>query len=140
MVKNWSSWSNWSRWLAILLAAAAAVMLILALMLPFWLLFKLDYAPQLASDFIIEHTPPDNAIALQNTLGPLAFPSAFLGGVMFVAVLGLTGGLAYALLRPRSRWAAIVAASLIVPAVTWFCYPNMTPVALAPLLLVGLLT
>src|SRR5438046_1924838 len=112
--------------MAAALAGAMAVIAIEAVLLPFWIAFHLDYPPKLASDFIIEHTPPDNAIALQNTLGPLAFPSAFLGGVMFVAALGLTGGLAYALLRPRSRWAAIGAASLIVPAVTWFCYPNMT--------------
>src|SRR5258708_8145688 len=59
---------------------------------------------------------------------------------MFVAALGLTGGLAYTLIRSRSRLAAIIVASLIVPAAMWFCYPNMTPVALAPLLLVGLLT
>lgn len=122
------------------LPGAIAVIAVEAVLLPFWIAFHIDYPPKLASDLIIEHTPPDNAIALQNALGAFAFPSAFLGGVMFVSALGMTGGLAYAVLRARSRSAAIAAASLIVPAVTWLCYPNMTAVALAPLLLTGLIT
>src|SRR5258708_7100210 len=60
------------------LAGAVAVMLILAVMLIPWLFWQVDYAPNLATNFIIEHTPPDNAVSLQTTLGPLAMPSAIL--------------------------------------------------------------
>ncbi|MEP7286748.1 MAG: molybdopterin-dependent oxidoreductase [Chloroflexota bacterium] len=121
------------------LTGAIAVIVILAVLLPIWIFLKFDYVPKLASDFIIERTPPDNAIALQNALGPLAFPSAFLGGVMFTAMLGLLAGLVYAVLRPRSRWLATLLASLTAPAAIWFCFPNMTAVALIPLLFTGLI-
>jgi len=118
-------------------AGAASVVAIEAILLPLWLLFNIDYAPKRATDFIIEHTPPDNAIALQTALGAFAMPSALMGGVMFVATIGLLAGLAYALIRPRARPLAILAASILQPAATWFFYPNMTIGALLPLLLTG---
>ncbi|MCC7450395.1 MAG: molybdopterin-dependent oxidoreductase [Anaerolineae bacterium] len=120
-------------------AGAASVVAIEAILLSLWIVLNIDYAPKRAADFIIEHTPPDHAIALQKTLGPFAFPSALMGGVMFVATIGLLTGLAYTLIKPRSRSLAILAASILQPAATWFCYPNMTIGALAPLLLTGLI-
>jgi DMSO/TMAO reductase YedYZ molybdopterin-dependent catalytic subunit len=123
------------------LAGAVAVLIVEAILLPFWLLAQdtAFFAPKLVSDFIIEHTPPDNAISLQNALGAFAMPSALMGGVMFVAIIGLLTGLAYTLIRARSRPLAIIIASLMQPLVVLFCFPNTGdhPVALLPLLLTG---
>lgn len=112
-------------------------MLILAAMLVPWLWLHLDYAPNLATNYIIEHTPPDNAVSLQTALGSLSFPSAILGGMMFVASFGVFAGIAYALLKERSRLVAIIAAALIEPGLVLFAFPNVTLLALAPLLLTG---
>ncbi len=124
--------------LSIAFAGAAAAMLVLAALLPFYLLFKIDYAPTLASNAIIERTPPDNAIALQNALGPLSFPFALLGGIMLVAMLGLVVGPVQALLRRVNPLVALVGASLFMPLLVWSCFPDhMTPLALAPFLATG---
>jgi len=124
--------------LSIAFAGAAAVMLILAVLLPFYLLFKIDYAPTLASNAIIERTPPDNAIGLQNALGPLSFPFALLGGIMIVGMLGLAVGPLHALLRRVNPLVAVVGASLFMPLLIWLCFPDhMTPLALAPFLATG---
>jgi DMSO/TMAO reductase YedYZ molybdopterin-dependent catalytic subunit len=135
---------NMTRFLRILnaaLAGAASVVIILAVMLPFWLLRGLDYAPQVASDYIIEHTPPDTAIRLQNALGALAMPSALLGGVMYIAMIGLFAGVGYTLIKPRSRSLAILMASLIELAIAIFFFPNLLEksFALAPLIFTGLI-
>ncbi len=130
----------WQNLLGSLFGGAAAVMLILAALLPFYLIFKIDYAPTLVSNTIIEFTPPDNAIALQNALGALSFPFALLGGIMIVGLIGLIVGLIYALLRSINGLLATIGASLIMPALVWLFFPiHMNAAALAPLLATGLL-
>ncbi len=123
------------------LAGAAAVVIILAALLPFALIFKIDYAPTLVSNTVIEYTPPDNAIALQNTLGAFAFPFALLGGIMLTAMIGLIIGVIFAVLRGHSIRAATLIAALAQPMIVWFLFPiHMTPIALAPFLIAGPLT
>ncbi len=119
-------------------AGAAAVMIILAVLLPFYLIVRIDYAPTLASNAIIEHTPPDNAIALQNLLGAFSFPFALLGGIMLIAMLGLIVGSAYALLRRVSTPFAVVAASALLLLLVTAAFPDhMSLTALAPLAAAG---
>jgi DMSO/TMAO reductase YedYZ molybdopterin-dependent catalytic subunit len=116
---------------------AIAVLIILAVLLPLYLALKIDYAPTLVSNAIIERTPPDNAIALQNALGALSFPFALMGGIMIMASLGLPVGLLYGLFRKNRALAAGIA-SLLMPALAFLLFPDhMTPVALVPLLAVG---
>lgn len=123
------------------LSGAVAVIIIEAILLPFWLLVQdaVFFAPKLVSDFIIEHTPPDNAISLQNALGAFAMPSALMGGVMFVAMLGLVAGLLYGVLKTRSRPLAVFGASVVQPLVVLICFPNTGdhPLTLLPMLLTG---
>lgn len=118
---------------------AAGVVLILAALLPFALALHIDYAPTLVSDAIIESTPADNAIVLQNVLGPLAFPFSLLGGIMLTAMAGLIAGLIYELFRHASTLLAVVSASVLLPLLIWVAFPaDMTLAALAPLAGIGL--
>lgn len=122
-------------------AGAAAVMLILAVLLPFYLIYKIDYAPTLVSNAIIERTPPNNAIALQNALGALSFPFALLGGIMIVGMAGMVTGVVYAALRRVNPLLGIVVGSLALLGTLWLCFPgHMTAPGLAPLALAGLVT
>lgn len=119
-------------------AGAAAVIIVLGVLLPFYLLFKIDYAPTLASNAIIEYTPPDNAIALQNLLGPFSFPFALMGGIMLIGMMGLLVGLAYGLVRRLSILLAVIGASVLMIGIVWLAYPaHMTAPALMPFLATG---
>ena len=113
-------------------------MLILAVLLPFHLLFNLDYAPAQLTDAIIEFTPPDNAIWLQNLLGVLSFPAALLGGVMLTGLCAAFSGMIYTLLSRWSRLLAALAASALLPLSIAALFPiRYTPVTVLPLLLIG---
>ncbi len=125
-------------WLGAAFGGAAAVIIILGVLLPFYLLFKIDYAPTLASNAIIEYTPPDNAIALQNLLGAFSFPFALMGGIMLIAMIGLLVGVVYGQIRRVSIILAVIVASLLMIGIVWLAYPaHMTAGALLPLLATG---
>ncbi len=121
-------------------AGAAAVMIILAVSLPIHLLLKTQFVPTLISNAIIERTPPDNAIALQNALGPLAFPFALMGGIMFTGMFGLLGGLVYNALRRfgNNEVPAVYGTGLVVGLTAFLLFPqHVTLAAASPLLLTG---
>jgi hypothetical protein len=107
-------------------AGAAAVMIILAVSLPFHLIFKTEFVPAQITDAIIERTPPDNAIALQNALGALSFPFALMGGIMFAGMFGFAGGLVYNALRrfDAQEVAAIWLSGISVALLTWVLFPQ----------------
>src|SRR5690348_2492072 len=90
---------------------AAGVVIILAALFPLYLALHIDYAPAIVSDTIIASTPADNAIALQNALGPWSFPFALMGGIMLTAMSGLLVGTVYASLKLVSAALALGAAS-----------------------------
>jgi DMSO/TMAO reductase YedYZ molybdopterin-dependent catalytic subunit len=126
--------------LAAAFAGGASVVIILAVLLPFYVLFKIEYAPTLVSNSIIERTPPDNAILLEKFLGPLSFPFALMGGIMFTAMIGLIVGLVYAAVRRIHPILAILTASLLMPALLWGLFPiHLTPLAMTPFLATGLI-
>ena len=113
-------------------------MLILIAWYPIARLFGLDYAPTIVSNTIIEFTPPDNAIYLQNTLGALSFPFALMGGIMISGLIGFPVGLLYGLFKPRSPIVAASIASIVFSVLVYGLFPtHMTPMALAPLLSIG---
>ena len=105
-------------------AGAAAVIVILAALLPLYLITKIDYAPTLVTNTIIEFTPPDNAIYLQNLLGALSFPFALMGGIMLIAMIGLPVGIVYALVKRISPPIAVVVAALLTSAYRMDRLPN----------------
>ncbi|MHB8624867.1 MAG: molybdopterin-dependent oxidoreductase [Aggregatilineales bacterium] len=114
------------------------MIVILAVLLPFSLALHIDYAPAIVSDTIIESTPADNAIALQNALGPLSFPFALFGGIMLTAMIGFLVGPAYWLFKRNSTAWAIVVASILLPLLIWIAFPiHMTLFALIPLAAIG---
>lgn len=127
--------TRFGRLIAGLLAGGAATILILALLLPLHMIFRIDFAPANITNRIIETTPPDNAIQLQNTLGSFSMPSAIMGGIMFTAMFGMIAGLVFALIRPLSRPLAIFVGSLITPGLValFFPSPQNGLVALLPL-------
>jgi len=125
-----------------LLAGGAATILILAVLLPLHMIFKTDFAPANITNRIIETTPPDNAIQLQNALGSLSMPSAVMGGIMFTAMFGMVAGLVFTLIRPFSRPLALLVAAVVAPGLIAAAFPSTanTFVALAPLALIPLVT
>jgi DMSO/TMAO reductase YedYZ molybdopterin-dependent catalytic subunit len=66
-------------------------------------------------------------------------PSAIVGGVFFVASIGLFAGLAYWIIRPISRLLAIIIAPFVMIAGTALLFPGMTPVSLLPFVVIGVL-
>jgi DMSO/TMAO reductase YedYZ molybdopterin-dependent catalytic subunit len=130
------------RWLGAALAGGAAVMLILAALLPLHLLFGFPYAPLHVANQIIETSDANVALALQRWLGPLALPSAVLGGIMFVASFGLLNGLLYRAIIARFgddlRGVAMVVSCLIQPILMQVAF-GLEGAYTTPFLLTGLL-
>jgi DMSO/TMAO reductase YedYZ molybdopterin-dependent catalytic subunit len=121
-------------------AGAAAVMIILAVSLPLHLIFKTEFVPTHISNAIIERTPPDNAIALQNALGALAFPFALMGGIMITGMFGFVGGLVYNALRRfgDQEVPSVYLSGIVVGLIAFLLFPQHVSLgSAAPLLLTG---
>ncbi|MBX3063656.1 MAG: molybdopterin-dependent oxidoreductase [Anaerolineae bacterium] len=128
---------RWGLWLGAAIGGAAAVMLVLAGLLPLRLIFGIEFAPEQVADYIIENSNPNIALTLQSALGAFSLPSAVLGGIMFVAGLGMIVGVLYRWIYKYSRPAAIILACAAAPLLVRTVFPNVTQTASMPLLLTG---
>lgn len=128
---------RWRLWLGAAIGGSAAVMIVLAVMLPLRLIFGIEFAPEQVADYIIENSNPNIALALQSVLGAFSLPSAVLGGIMFVAGLGMIVGVFYRWIYHYSRPAAIILACAATPILVRTVFPNVTQFASSPLLLTG---
>ena len=129
-------------WIGSALAGGAAVIIILAALLPLHLVFGLVYPLLSVANYIIETSDANIALALQEWLGPYALSSAVLGGIMFIASLGLINGLVYraiiARFGERMRGIAMVACCIIQPILVQVVF-GLSIEETRPLLLTGLL-
>jgi DMSO/TMAO reductase YedYZ molybdopterin-dependent catalytic subunit len=116
-------------------------MILLAALLPLHMAFGLPYAPLRVADHIIETSDANVALALQRWLGPFSLPSAVLGGIMFIAALGLVTGVIYraiiARFGPQTRGVALIASCAAQPILMQVVF-GLAPEYTTPFWLTGL--